>query len=86
MSHAERRVVVGDRGRIVLPAEVRAALGLSEGTPLLLRTEPDGSLRLTPYAAVARASRGELAKLGPPTDAVNELLRERRRETARESS
>ena len=29
-------VVMGDRGRLVIPAEMRARLGLEAGTPLLL--------------------------------------------------
>jgi AbrB family looped-hinge helix DNA binding protein len=42
-SHTER-IVVGDRGRVVLPSSVRSALGLKRGTRMLLSTEKDGSL------------------------------------------
>jgi antitoxin PrlF len=87
MSHTERQVVVGERGRLVLPSTVRAKLGIEPGTRLLLSTEPDGSLRLRPYRAVAEQGRGLLAKL-EPTDRpmVDDLLAERRREDARERS
>jgi AbrB family looped-hinge helix DNA binding protein len=73
----ERHVVVGDRGRLVLPAAVRAELGLREGSRLLLSTEPDGSLRLRPYRAVADGGRGLLAGLGSGS-LVDELIAERR--------
>lgn len=85
MTHTERQVIVGDRGRLVLPAAVRSALGIEAGARMLLSTERDGSLRLRPYRSVADQNRGLLADLAP-TDAsmVDELLAERRREAARE--
>lgn len=87
MSHTERRVVVGDRGRVVLPADVRAELGLKPGTRMLLSTEADGSVRLRPYRAVADRNRGVLADIAPAEESlVDELLSERRREAAREDS
>jgi hypothetical protein len=69
----------------VLPAEVRAVMDLRPGTPMLLSTETDGSLRLRPYRAVADSNRGMLAELAPKEESlVDELLAERRREAARE--
>jgi AbrB family looped-hinge helix DNA binding protein len=85
MAHAERQVVVGDRGRVVLPSEVRSALGLKPGSRMLLSTESDGSLRLRPYRSVADQGRGMLADLTPAgASMVDELLAERRLEAARE--
>jgi AbrB family looped-hinge helix DNA binding protein len=85
MSHAAHKVVVGDRGRVVLPSEVRAAMDLKPGTPMLLSTEADGSLRLRPYRAVADSNRGMLAEIAPKEESlVDELLAERRREAGRE--
>jgi AbrB family looped-hinge helix DNA binding protein len=66
-------VVVGDRGRLVVPAEVRERAGLSEGTQLVLIEAPDGLILLTREQLKARV-RGELAGL----DLVEELLAERR--------
>ncbi len=87
MAHTERQVVVGDRGRVVLPADVRAALGLTPGSRMLLSTESDGSLRLRPYRSVADHGRGMLAGLaGGDQSMVDELLAERRREAALEDS
>ena len=85
MAHTERRVTVGDRGRLVLPSAVRRELDLKPGTHLLISTENDGSLRLRPYRAVAEQSRGLLRRL-PGGLMVDELLAERRAEAERENA
>ena len=84
MTHNEQ-VTVGDRGRLVLPSSVRAALGIVPGTRLLLSTEDDGSLRLRPYRSVADANRGVLAHLARDGALVDDLIAERRVEAARET-
>jgi AbrB family looped-hinge helix DNA binding protein len=66
-------VVVGDRGRIVVPADVRERAGMSAGTPLVLIETPDGLILLTREQLKARV-RTDLAGL----ELVNELLAERR--------
>ena len=66
-------VVVGDRGRVVVPAEVRERAGLSEGTRLVLIETPNGLILLTREQLKERV-RAELAGL----DLVKELLAERR--------
>jgi AbrB family looped-hinge helix DNA binding protein len=84
MSHIAHQVVVGERGRVVLPSTVRSELGLEPGTRMLLSTEPDGSLHLRPYRTVADQGRGLLSDLAPPEESmVDELLAERRAEAAR---
>jgi len=83
MSHREQ-VTIGERGRLVLPASVRSALGLTPGTRMLLSTEDDGSLRLRPYRAVADESRGVFADLAEGSSLVDELLAERRAEAKQE--
>jgi AbrB family looped-hinge helix DNA binding protein len=77
MSHTEK-ITVGDRGRIVLPASVRSTLGLKPGTPVLISTEEDGSLRLRPYRSVADANRGLLARRVGGDSLIDELIAERR--------
>jgi AbrB family looped-hinge helix DNA binding protein len=83
MSHKEH-VTIGERGRLVLPASVRSALGLKPGTRMLLSTEDDGSLRLRPYRVVADESRGVFADLAKGGSLVDELLAERRAEAKQE--
>lgn len=85
MAHTERRITVGERGRLVLPSAVRRELDLKPGTHMLLSTENDGSLRLRPYRAVAEQSRGLLRRL-PGGSMVDELLAERRAEAVREDT
>ena len=74
-------VVVGDRGRVVVPAEVREQAGLVEGTVLVLLNTPGGLVLMTRRQLLARV-RGELEGL----DLVNELLAERRRDAEREDA
>ncbi len=83
MSHIAQ-VTIGDRGRLVLPSSVRSVLGLTPGTRMLLSTEPDGSLRLRPYRAVADESRGRFAHLAAAGSLVDELIAERRAEATRD--
>ncbi len=83
MSRTEQ-ITIGDRGRLVLPVSVRSALGLKPGTRMLLSTEPDGSIRLRPYRAVADESRGLFAGLAAAGSLVDELVGERRADASRD--
>lgn len=66
-------VVMGDRGRLVVPAEVRERAGLAPGTSLILLETPSGIVLLTRDQLRDRV-RAELSGL----DLVGELLTERR--------
>jgi AbrB family looped-hinge helix DNA binding protein len=70
-------VVVGDRGRIVVPAEVRQRAELVAGTPLVLLDTPGGIVLMTREQLRTRV-REELAGL----DLVRDLLDDRRRAAA----
>ena len=74
-------IVVGDRGRIVVPADVRGRAGLRKGTPLILMETPHGLVLLTREQLRVRV-RSELDGL----DLVTELLAERRRAAEREDA
>lgn len=74
-------IVVGDRGRLVVPAEVRDRAGLTPGTPLVLLDTPSGLVLLTRRQLRERV-RSELAGL----DLVDELLAERRAAAAAEDA
>lgn len=85
LSHTSGVVVrLGDRGRLVLPADVRRAAGLQVGDELFVTLEDDG-LRLTSRRQAALAGRGMFARLAPGRDLVGELLAERRDAARRES-
>lgn len=70
-------VVMGDRGRIVIPAELRERLQLHAGVPLLI-IGTDRGLVLADRAQVLQMVRDDLAGL----DLVTELLAERRANAA----
>ena len=74
-------VVVGDRGRIVVPAEVRERVGLAEGTPLVLLETPAGLVLMT-RSQLRERVRDELDGL----DLVAKLLADRRQAAAQEDA
>jgi len=91
MAHKEPLVTVqypvqlGDRGRLVLPARLRAKLGLRTGERLLVSVDPSGEMRLATLDRQARRFRGALkagVHGGRPSE---DLIADRRREAAREA-
>jgi AbrB family looped-hinge helix DNA binding protein len=75
------QAVMGDRGRLVIPAELRERMGLAEGTALTLLETPTGLVLLT-RAQLQELVRADLAGV----DLVGELLAERRAEAAAEDA
>jgi AbrB family looped-hinge helix DNA binding protein len=74
-------IVVGDRGRLVVPAEVRERAGLAKGTTLVLLETPSGIVLMT-RAQLRDRVQGELSGL----DLVGELLADRRAAAADEDA
>ena len=68
---------MGDRGRLVIPAELRARLGLGPGTPVVLVETPRG-LVMTSREQAKTLVRGQLAG----ESLVDTLLAERRSDAA----
>ena len=78
------KTLIGKSGRIVIPAQFRKALGVSEGDTLMM-TLDDGMIRiLTPRRAIQRVQ--ELVRRYVPEghSLADELIAERRAEAARE--
>ena len=76
---------INRQGRIVIPADCRAAAGLKPGDDLIVETVGEGEIRLsTPRQAIkeAQAIVARYRKKGD--DPVRELIDERRAEAARE--
>lgn len=73
------QVVVGDRGRLVVPAEVREHAGLTPGTELILLDMSEGLVLLTREQLKQRV-RAELSGV----DLVARLLADRRSDAGRE--
>jgi AbrB family looped-hinge helix DNA binding protein len=78
------QVVVADRGRIVLPAEVRERLHIHDGDRLWLLVDADGTIHIKTRTVVVQSLSGLFKDLSPGRSAVDELIAERRREAAME--
>ncbi|HEY7857198.1 MAG TPA: AbrB/MazE/SpoVT family DNA-binding domain-containing protein [Candidatus Nanopelagicales bacterium] len=74
-------VSMGDRGRLVIPAELRQRAGFDEGAPLTLIETSDGVVLLTREQLKARVA-ADLSGV----DLVADLLSGRRTEASREAS
>ncbi|MGF1661641.1 MAG: AbrB/MazE/SpoVT family DNA-binding domain-containing protein [Kineosporiaceae bacterium] len=74
-------VVMGDRGRLVVPVELRQRAGLEPGRPLVF-VESDRGILLVTRDQLAALVRADLDGL----DLVGDLLADRRREAAREDA
>lgn len=55
MSTGRGKARLDERGRLVLPAELRRRLGLNAGDEVAITEEPDGALRIESRLAAARA-------------------------------
>ena len=71
------QVTMGDRGRLVIPADLRTGVGLTEGTPVVLIDTPTGVVLLR-RERLKDMVRADLAG----TELVDALLAERRRAAA----
>src|SRR5436309_2462755 len=67
-------VTLAERGRLVLPVDVRERLKIKAGDRLTLRVEPDGTLRLQTAAVFARSLRGIFKDLAGGRSLVDELI------------
>ena len=77
-------VKLSREGRVLIPVDVRAELGLSEGATLSLRVQ-DGEIRLFDRAhALRRAQQIAAMYKRPGESVVNELISERRQAAALE--
>jgi len=79
------RTRINQQGRIVIPAECRAAAGLRPGDELLVETVGKGELRLRTKEQAIKEAQAIVARYVPKgRDLVQELIDERRAEAARE--
>lgn len=75
---------LGAKGRVVIPATLRKQLDLREGDYLVLKLEPDDSLRLVSLKAQVKKLRGVLKPAVPACSSVEKLIQIRREEARRE--
>jgi len=85
MSASAVPVRLGPQGRLVVPVELRRELGLEDGSELAIRS--DGRrLILEPRSEVLRRVRGRFAVVPDDVSLTEELLADRRAESAREDA
>ena len=79
-------VTVADRGRLVLPAEIREKLKIRDGDRVAVAIEEDGSISITTKDVAISMLRGMFKHLNKPGQplASDELIAERRREARRD--
>lgn len=81
MQH-QARVQVGEKGRIVIPAEIREAMGIGAGDLIDLSFEND-ELRISTQKARLRRAQEWARKVIPPGVSLADELSSERREAAR---
>ena len=87
MDDCERYMVtLGDRGRLVLPSELRKRLDLHPGDRLLVTVDDEGGFRVVSGREVARRAFGLYRDLAPGRSLADELIAERREEARREDA
>jgi AbrB family looped-hinge helix DNA binding protein len=83
------KVTVTDRGRMVLPAEVRERLKIKDGDWLTLVLEPNGEIRMLTgevwTETFAKTLRHAARRIPIGHSLSDELIADRRREAAREA-
>jgi AbrB family looped-hinge helix DNA binding protein len=79
-----QKVELGAGGRVVIPAPMRAALGMKEGDKVLVRLEGN-EIRIYTYQEAMRRAQEIVRSFVPPgVSLVDELIADRRAEAARE--
>jgi AbrB family looped-hinge helix DNA binding protein len=80
----QMRVTMAENGRVLVPAELRAALGLRSGGPVMVRLEGE-RLVLEPLSTAVRRIQGAMRQYSSSdVSLVDELIAERRREAESE--
>ena len=77
-------MMVAPNGRVVIPADIRAALGVKDGGKLIARVENGALVLETIQAAVARAQAMVRKYVPEGTNLVDEFIADRRAEAERE--
>jgi AbrB family looped-hinge helix DNA binding protein len=76
---------INAQGRVVIPAPCREQAGLKAGDDVLIEVVGEGELRLRTKAQAVRKAQAIVARRVPKRrDLARELIKERRREAARQ--
>ena len=78
----QARGQVGEKGMIVIPSEIREALGIGVGDKVIFRVEDD-ELRISTLRSRIRRAQRSVRHLAPPGTLVSDELSAERREAAK---
>jgi len=78
----QARGQVGAKGRIVIPAEIREAMGIGVGDKVVFRVKDD-ELRISTLRSRIRRAQRNVRHLAPPGTLVSDELSAERREAAK---
>ena len=81
MAEMQYKTVLGEGGRVVVPAEVRRKRGLKKGDPLIMQLRDAEVCMFTQQQAVERAQTMVRRYVPEERSLVAELIRERREES-----
>jgi AbrB family looped-hinge helix DNA binding protein len=89
MSHrngkaTEFNLVIGRRGRVIIPADIRKRMNLQAGDVIHVRLEKDNSITIENRRSRLESMCGYLVQFTGGKPIVDDLIRERREEAARE--
>ena len=70
---------INEQGRLVIPAELRAATGIKPGSDVVIE-ECDGEVRIRSVDAAVMRVQEKYKRLGRGRNVIDELLAERREE------
>lgn len=76
------RVIAG--GKMVIPADIRRALGIKDGDSLVVNQASDGSLSIRTFDQVIRDSQRQAREIFGPDYTVDQFLAERRADSGEE--
>jgi AbrB family looped-hinge helix DNA binding protein len=84
MSESVVKARVGAGGRIVIPSDMRSAMGLNIGDEVIIKADDEGLRLQTVRQAIAEAQKIVAKYVKPGRSLSKELIAERRKEAARE--